>query len=553
VTEPTHIPAREVARRRFAFGVTIGLSLLVLFKLWVVHTDDIYASATEYDALWYVGSAKHWYWGAPYSWTAFVRPPAYPLFIAVVHLTGMPLRLAIELLQLTAYLVIVHALRKVAVPNRVCLLVFAAMALHPASFQLNNYTMSDCFYAAVLPLAIGGLLLLLFTGKLKHALWSGAVLAVLWNAREESFLIPLMLAAFLALALWRWRRHKGSWTGAALFWLKPVAALAAVLITLLVAVNTANYFTFQSFAKSEMTSGPYTAAYKALLRIKPEPVQHYVAISNEVIERAFTVSPTFAQLKPQFDGDLGHNWRVPATAFLGHPEYGPWFMWAFRSVAANTGAIHASPASANEFYRQVAREINAACDDGRLASRPVYLSFVDPAAFSFLKYLPESTVRIARLFVRAHEHIYAREDSIITPAQRALYDEMTRRRPEVKDPQTEWNWSDKVSVTVENLIGRGYQFFVIAIAAGALVALVLAVVYGRSRLAEVLPGATLLIGSAVLLRFFFFAFFDATYWTDDYERYLFPIMPLSSAFLILVMTQSIRIWRDGRTRPEVAQ
>src|SRR3954464_12975968 len=122
-------------------GLAVGLSLLVLFKLWLVHTEDIYASATEYDALWYVTSAKNWYWGAQYSWTAFVRPPSYPLSIALIHLSAIPLRIAIELLQLSAYLVIVHALRKVAVPNRVCLVLFAAMALHPASFQLNNYTM----------------------------------------------------------------------------------------------------------------------------------------------------------------------------------------------------------------------------------------------------------------------------------------------------------------------------------------------------------------------------------------------------------------------------
>src|SRR4051812_20298937 len=182
---------RQVLQRH---GLALGLSVLVLFKLWLVHTEDIYASATEYDALWYVTSAKSWYWGASFSWTAFVRPPAYPLFIALVHLTGIPLRLAIELLQLSAYLVIVHALRKIAVPNRVCLVLFAAMALHPASFQLNNYTMSDCFYAAILPLSVGGLLLLLFTGRMKHALWTGLVLGALWNAREESFLIPFMLA-----------------------------------------------------------------------------------------------------------------------------------------------------------------------------------------------------------------------------------------------------------------------------------------------------------------------------------------------------------------------
>src|SRR3954468_13282779 len=92
------------------YGLFLGLLILGLFKLWVVHTEEIYGSSTEYDALWYVGSAKHWYWGAPYSWTAFVRPCAYPLFIALLHFLGVPLRFGIELVQMVGYTVLIVAL-----------------------------------------------------------------------------------------------------------------------------------------------------------------------------------------------------------------------------------------------------------------------------------------------------------------------------------------------------------------------------------------------------------------------------------------------------------
>ena len=530
------------------------MSVFVLFKLWLVHTEDIYASNTEYDALWYVGSAKNWYWGTPYSWTAFVRPPSYPLFIALIHLTGIPLRLAIELLQLTAYLVIVHALRKIALPNRVCLLVFAVMAFHPASFQLNNYTMSDCFYAAILPLSVGGMLLLLFTAKLKHALWSGAVLAVLWNAREESFLIPMMLAVFVALALWERRRGEtGSWKNALFFWMKPAAAMVGVLAALIVAVNTANYLTFESFAKSDLTSPAYKGAYNALLRIRPEPLEHYVAIATATLEKAYAVSPAFAQLRPQFEGELGRNWQVPATAALGHPEFGPWFMWAFRSVAANTDAVHDSPASANAFYRQVAREINEACADGRLKCRSAPFGFLDPGAFSFLNFLPESIARTATLFARPYSKIYAREDPIISDTQRALYDEMTGRRPGPPRP-TDWNdltWSDRLSISVENITGSIYRFVVIALAAAALTAIVVLAFFRRLRMPDALTAALIFIGATILIRFLFFSFFDATVWTDDYERYLFPIMPISSGFFVLIIWKGFVTLKE-KNRPSSA-
>src|SRR6059058_2969870 len=108
-------------------GMVIGLLLLVVFKFWLVHTEEIYGSATEYDALWYLHAARNWYWGAPYSWTAFVRPPAYPLFIALMHLCAIPLRIAIELLQIAAYLGLIAAFRRAGVPRWICLSAFAAM------------------------------------------------------------------------------------------------------------------------------------------------------------------------------------------------------------------------------------------------------------------------------------------------------------------------------------------------------------------------------------------------------------------------------------------
>src|SRR3954469_3117873 len=166
------------------YGLLLGLLALALFKLWVVHTEEIYGSSTEYDALWYVGSAKHWYWGAPYSWTAFVRPCAYPLFIAVAHFLGIPLRIAIELMQMAGFAVLIAALRKAGVPRWLCLTIFALMILHPASFLYNTHSMSDSFYTAILPLALGGSLLTLFTKRFVHAIYTGVAYAVLWNTRE---------------------------------------------------------------------------------------------------------------------------------------------------------------------------------------------------------------------------------------------------------------------------------------------------------------------------------------------------------------------------------
>jgi hypothetical protein len=523
-------------------GFATGLFLLVVFKLWLVHTEDIYGSATEYDALWFLNAAKHWYWGSEYSWTAFVRPPAYPLFIAFVHLCGIPLRIGIELMQAAGYVALVAGLRKAGVPRWVCLLSYAAMSLHPGSFQLNSVTMADNFYAAVLPLALGGLLLTLFAGKLMHATWTGVALAVLWNTREESLLIPPMIVLFLIVALFRQRLVTRSCKSAAHWWLKPAGALLGTLLLLNTAVNAANYRTFHSFSKSDLTAPSFRAAYKALLRIKPVREQRFVSVSNDALQKAYSVSPTFAQLKPQLEGDLGHNWQVPAFDALGIHEIGtPWFLWALRSTA-NAQGVHQSAASANRFYRNVAKEINRACDEGRIPSRFVLSTFLDPGAMASVRYLPQSFPRITALFLLRYHTFEARDDDILSESQHALYDEMTNRGSAPGHVG-----ALGISGALENVIGSYHRFFVIGLSmAGLAAALMIAWHWRQLRISDSLNAALILLGATILLRASLFTFLDATWWIGGYERYLFPVLPLYSCFLILLVYQSLILWRRAR-------
>ncbi|MDP9004764.1 MAG: hypothetical protein M3N12_08230 [Verrucomicrobiota bacterium] len=519
-------------------GLAIGLGLVVAFKLWLVHTEEIYGSATEFDALWYLNAAKHWYWGSEYSFTAFARPPAYPLFVAFLHLCRLPLRTGIELMQIGGYLALTAGLRRAGVSRVICVASFAAMVLHPGSFEQNNYTMADSFYAALLPFALGGVLLTLFTGKVRHAAWTGITLAVLWDTREESFLIPVMLAAFFAVALVRQRFALGSWKTAARFWLKPAGALLGLLTMLLVAVDAANYRVFHSFSKSELTSSNFQGAYKALLRIRPSRNQRFISVSTEALEMAYKVSPTFAQLKTQFEGELGHNWQVPALTALGLHEIGaPWFLWALRSVTATTHDLHKTPASANRFYRTAAREINRALDDGRIPSRLVLSGFLDPGALASICYMPESLPRIAGLFLLRYSKTAGRDDTILTDSQSGLYDEMTSRGAANSS-------REGISITLENLIGRYHRFLVVGLSvAGVVAAMMLGWRFRRLQISDPINGVLILLAAAILLRVLLFTYLNATWWIGGYERYLFPVAPIYSCFLIVLIYQSLVIYR----------
>jgi hypothetical protein len=228
---------------------------------------------------------------------------------------------------------------------------------------------------------------------------------------------------------------------------------------------------------------------------------------------------------------------------------GAWFVWAFRS-AANSQGIHETAVSANHFYRRVAKEINRACDKGEVPSRLVLSSFLDPGAIANARYTPQSLLSMAGLFVRPHHKIIEREDAILLPWERALYDEMIRHRASYRRVSLDSNelvyvpggWSG----TMENVIGSYYPFLVICLSVAGLAAGLMTVFRFRQfRVGDPLVAALFLLAATILLRMILFAFLHATWWANDFERYLFPVMPLYSCFLILFIYQTFVVWRGS--------
>lgn len=540
ICESCLIAQVNIRSARFVFGkgwFPFALLFLALFKLWVVHSEDIIGSATEYDALWFVNSAKHWYWNSPYSWTAFMRPPAYPLWIALVHAFHLPQRLAIELLQLSAWFTLVLTFRRSGIPQWLCVIAFAMLALYPGSFQWDDYTMADVFYAAILPFAVAGFIGMMFgSARIWVSILAGLAIAVLWNTREESVLLVLMGGAFVTIWFCRERTVGNSWRIALHKIWKPTTAMTAMSVLLVLIVYGANYRTFKAFAKSEVSSRRFAAVFHALLRIKSDSAQRYIPITSDSLEKAFTVSPTFAFLKPELKGDVGEAWRAESLHGLGiRNEIGiNWMIWAVRQAASGAG-VYATPAKVDHFYRKIAREINRACDEHRVESRRVIGDFIDPLTAKGWEFLPQSFREIMSLFVLRYEFSIIPDDAILRPDQRAIYDEMTLRGPPSER-------KIGVSTQAENWIGHGHRFFVIAlILSGAVAIITLAFCFRRIRFTDPIYSVVTILFVTVFLRVALFAIINATSWPADMRRFLFPVMPLFNVMLIMLIYQAMSV------------
>jgi hypothetical protein len=226
-------------------------------------------------------------------------------------------------------------------------------------------------------------------------------------------------------------------------------------------------------------------------------------------------------------------------------------MWALRNVTMSSGYFK-DPASTNEFFRKAAHEINQACDEGRIPSRFVLSGFLDPGAVSRIRYLRSAVPEIAKLFLFRHHKVMARADTNLVPWMDSLYQEMVFRQPQpqpafhpeanvVVIPDT---ISARLAVAVQNFIGAYYVYLFIALAWGGLAGFVLLIIFfPRWRVSDRPITILFLLGTTIAVRLVFFAFLDATWWMAGYERYLVPVMPLTSCFFVLLIYEAIALCR----------
>ena len=133
-----------------------------------------------------------------------------------------------------------------------------------------------------------------------------------------------------------------------------------------------------------------------------------------------------------------------------------------------------------------------------------------------------------------------RDDTILTKDETKLYDQMALRR------ETGVKSDRSAAVFMERLIGRYYWVAMVVLhtfAAGALIYLLLS----KRTIKEHhgLIYAIVLLAGAVFLRAALLAWLDATAFDATQDRFLFPILPLWSVVLVLVIALGVEA--AGRT------
>ncbi len=378
---------------------------LTLVKLWLVRGQAIYAiGPADHDDRLFLQLAEyltHGGWLGPYNQLTLAKGPFYPCWIAFVYRLGVPLFFAQHLLYAGACALFVRACRPAIASGAARVAIYALLLWNPMSFDASSMgrILRQHVYGPLALIMFAALIALyLRRGQplRRLAVWGallGFAFACFWLTREESiWIVPSLLLLSAPSLINAWRASRAEFLQLCrVFGLAIFSGLLPVL-----AVCTMNYGHYRWFGTVENRAPAFAAAYGAMLRVKVGPSLPFVPVTRAARAAMYQVSPAFAELRPFLEGGIGRDWAESSEGLTHRPpdEHqigGGWMIWALRDAV--TAAGHGQNAKrAQRFYRQMADEINRACDDGRLPAGPPRSGFLPP-------WREGQTAELARTFV----------------------------------------------------------------------------------------------------------------------------------------------------------
>lgn len=382
---------------------------LTAAKLWLVSGLRVYAIGPSFhDDRLFIELAEHLMkgeWLGPYTQFTLAKGPMYSMFIAAAFKLGVPLFLAQHLLYAAACGVLTWSLRPWLRAGAARFTCYTVLLWNPMSYEAENLgrVLRQNLYVPLAILTVAGLITL-FARRHERA-WrqavaggaAGLAFGAFWLTREESlWLVPavglLLLAPALALRRELAQRWRALGAGVAAF-----VVLAGLPLLFVSAMNLRHYGWFGTV---EFRAPEFNDAYGALLRVQSGPKVEHVTITRQTREKAYELSPAFARLRPAFEGTVGQHWADPTVAPVGEFQIrGGWFMWALRDAVREAG-LAPDAGAALRYYGQVAAELNAACDAGRVAALPRRSGFLPPLGPELARPILENTILFTDYFFR---------------------------------------------------------------------------------------------------------------------------------------------------------
>lgn len=442
----------------FSLSLIAPLLFLGLLKLWLVWDYETIARLAPHDQSWYLEAAHYIIqgrWLGDYNSMTLIRPPGFPLWIAFIHWTRLPLSMATEITFILSAFLLTASFVKAGLPRLLGVLCYFCMIFLPASFRMNYEMEAENLYAPLLMFSIACMIMLFLEQSWRARILRSTLLAAayggLWNLRHENIILLFYLCLFGALLAFFLKTRRQPFS----LILKKLAVVlgipAVFILASSISLKVLNDSHYGIFRTSEILAPGYENLIKALLKIKTEHPRRFVSIPLEVREKAYLVSPSFQKLKPFLEGDIGKGWARFGCETSGVCDdiAAGWFQWALRDSVKALGYYSSAPQT-DSFYQTASAEIQFACAKNKIACRGYLLDssgFLNPTPSTYWKYIPAEFKRMAAQFSFLPPLSQEKDDVESLPdSVRELFDTVANRRIE-KTSEPFLEASGKIKVT----------------------------------------------------------------------------------------------------------
>jgi hypothetical protein len=568
-SESTGLSSQDaLSDRRTRATWLVILQLLVVLGTAAISIElrrrvPVQLNDSAYDGMLYARVASQiesGHWLGSFTQLTLGKGPGYPLFIAAAHRTGLELKVAEQLVYLTAVGATALALLLTTRRRWLALGAFVVLALDPASFSADSaLVLRDNLFSSLGLLALSAAFLT-FLGAARGSRWpwivlgaltTGGASALYWLTREEGLTLfpPLgvLVVGMLAMTWWTRRRAAGATDDRRRWFVRPIAAVLLVVVAAglpIVVVRAENESHYGVALTNDLTEGAFLRAYADWSRVEAGPARYRVPISADQRLAVYEVSSAARELRPTLE-DPDNFWREFGC---DHPEAGcdyagGWMLWAVRDAASNAGHFDTAQ-DAQRFFTRLSEQISGACDDGALSCAPRL-----PGSLQALQQAPPRLM--------AHNFLALLRDVLLA---KGMYDPPTGAAVVPDELRAEYTPvvdgipADAVSATAQTAVfaPRIWQYTLLGAAYHVLVPLLLVLavagvcmaayrVVRRRERAPLLLALVLAAGTGIVMREFLMALIQTAEYDADRVRYQLPSYFLLTALAMAGIGAGLRV------------
>jgi hypothetical protein len=337
--------------------ISIALKSPVTLYLNAVHDDGLFIN----NGFSIVSTG----WLPEYNQYVLSKGSGLPIFLALNSILGLPITLSLALVFILSAFALSQTLNRCGISP---LWGFAAFALLLTNFALiPTRIVRDNLYATLTIFAVV-LALELFVVPKERPIGRmaifilGSSLGLFFLTREEFiWIVPFFIFLILQF-IWS---NRETWSKFSIW--KPTLIALLGFVLPVVGVTILNYSHYGVWQTNDFSQGSFSVALSRLQGVNPqEGLTPFLPVPKSVREQIYSVSPKFEELRQELEVNLTDSWTGEATPGCQlYPQTcgdysGGWFAWALRDAVANTG-YYANATEAEDFYRELVKEIDSAC------------------------------------------------------------------------------------------------------------------------------------------------------------------------------------------------